>query len=315
MNRLLLADAVDRKPGSSEYKALLSSSFKYGLTTGTEHAAQVELTALGGRITKPVSESERLKAIREAARKPAVLAKIYDHYTNAKLPTGQFFRNTLEREFAVPREHVEECEARVLADGKFAGMIREISGAPHVLVTEEDVPTPPTLLPSGEAQTAPEVTPPIPPAPAAPPRPRLIFIGHGKNRLPLDQLKGVLNGFKVPYKVAVDEPHTGRPISEKVAATMKECSAGIFIFTTDEGFVDKSGNAIYRPSENVIYELGAASVLYGNKVVIFKEEGVQFPTDFSDIGHISFEKNRLDAKASELVRELIGFGILQVSVA
>lgn len=38
---------------------------------------------------------------------------------------------------------------------------------------------------------------------------RKVFIAHGKNRAPLDQLKKMLDQFKVPYAVAVDEPHRG----------------------------------------------------------------------------------------------------------
>ena len=49
-------------------------------------------------------------------------------------------------------------------------------------------------------------------------RPKKVFIAHGKNRTPLDQLKKVLDQFKVKYAVAVDEAHKGRPISAKVAA-------------------------------------------------------------------------------------------------
>src|SRR5947209_6936947 len=38
MNRLLLGDALDVSPSSSNFRDLLSSSFKYGLTDGTEKA-------------------------------------------------------------------------------------------------------------------------------------------------------------------------------------------------------------------------------------------------------------------------------------
>ena len=68
-----------------------------------------------------------------------------------------------------------------------------------------------------------------------------------------------------------------------------ECSSGIFIFTADERFVRElaSGETeeVWRPSENVVFELGAASILYENRIVIFKEKGVTFPSDFSDLGY------------------------------
>ena len=64
-------------------------------------------------------------------------------------------------------------------------------------------------------------------------RPR-VFVAHGKNRTPLEQLKKALDTFKVIYAIAVDEPNKGRPISKKVATLMRDqCSSGIFIFTAD----------------------------------------------------------------------------------
>jgi predicted nucleotide-binding protein len=96
---------------------------------------------------------------------------------------------------------------------------------------------------------------------------------------------------------------------------MNECGAAIIIFTADEEFKDVNGQTIFRPSENAIFELGAASALYGSRVVIFKEAGVTFPTNFRDIGYIEFDKDRLDAKVSELFRELIAFKLITVSVA
>jgi hypothetical protein len=140
-----------------------------------------------------------------------------------------------------------------------------------------------------------------------------IFIAHGKNKKPLEQLKHILDQFKVAYKVAVEEPNLGRPISAKVRATMEACNCAILIFTADEEFNDKDGHAVWRPSENVIYELGAASYLYENRVVIMKEEDVKFPSNFQDIGYISFVKDQLEAKAMEIIKELVGFDILKIT--
>jgi predicted nucleotide-binding protein len=95
-----------------------------------------------------------------------------------------------------------------------------------------------------------------------------------------------------------------------------ECSSGIFIFTADERFLrEKNGGEteeVWRPSENVVYELGAASILYENRIVIFKEKGVSFPSDFSDLGYIEFEKDQLVAELGSLFAELVGLDILEV---
>jgi len=60
------------------------------------------------------------------------------------------------------------------------------------------------------------------------------------------------------------------------------------------------------------YELGAASMLFENRIVIFKEKGVSFPTDFSDLGYIEFEKDQLVAEIGNLFSELVRLDILEV---
>ena len=61
---------------------------------------------------------------------------------------------------------------------------------------------------------------------------------------------------------------------------MDACTAGIFIFTADEKFTDADGKDVWRPRENVVFELGAGSYKYGTKIVVFKETPVKFPSDF-----------------------------------
>lgn len=81
---------------------------------------------------------------------------------------------------------------------------------------------------------------------------------------------------------------------------MRECGAAILIFSADEKFTDEDGDEIWRPSENVVNELGAASVLYDNRIIIFKESSVTLARNYRDIGYIEFEKDALDAKVNEL---------------
>jgi predicted nucleotide-binding protein len=94
---------------------------------------------------------------------------------------------------------------------------------------------------------------------------------------------------------------------------MLQCGSAILIFTCDEKFFDEEGNEIWRPSENVVHELGAASLLYEDRIVIFKEKGLHFPTNFQSIGYIEFEVDSIDAKTADLLKELIGFGLVKVT--
>jgi hypothetical protein len=78
------------------------------------------------------------------------------------------------------------------------------------------------------------------------------------------------------------------PASPPVHTHAPLISSGIFIFIADERFLrekDDDTEEVRRPSENVVFELGAASILYENRILIFKEGGVDFPGDFSDLGY------------------------------
>ena len=155
-------------------------------------------------------------------------------------------------------------------------------------------------------------------ADAPPPSPstqlgQAIFIAHGKNKKPYEQLKAILDSFKLPYKVAIEEPNLGRPIGEKVREIMDSCNCAILIFTADEEFRDKEGNPVWRPSQNIVYELGAAGYLYGKRIVVMKEDCVVFPSDFRDIGYIEFQKDKLSEKSMDIIKELLGMGILKLS--
>jgi predicted nucleotide-binding protein len=156
-----------------------------------------------------------------------------------------------------------------------------------------------------------------PPPPSDPPRkrrPNRMFVGHGKNKKPLQQLAKTLDNLGIPYLVAEDEPNVGRPISQKVRDTMDQCGAAILIFSADEEYFDKDQNSVWKPSENVSHELGAAAVMYDDRVILFKEESVNLASNYSGIGYIPFEKDHLDAKVNDLLRELMGLKILRMSL-
>ncbi len=122
-----------------------------------------------------------------------------------------------------------------------------------------------------------------------------------------------MKDLDIPYIVAEEEANAGRPISQKVADLMRACSAGIFIFSGDEVIHDPDGTAVRRPRPNVVFELGAASFQYGQRIVLFKEQGVEFPSDFRDLGYIEYEKGQLKAKSMELLRELIKLRAVRVT--
>ncbi len=314
MNLILLAQAVKVSPHSSGYRDFIAASYRYGLTTGSYKSESIALTPLGEALTAPRTASEELELSRKAMRSVAIYDQMLAHFSNNKLPPVNFLKNTLIREpFSVPSVWAEEVAASFTADGEMLGFVRQIGDSSYVVLDAgAPVAKPDSLVPGaldedtvnlGDDTYVDSLSPPV--APTGKAQSVQIFVAHGRSRKPLEQLQKILSELQIPYVVAVDEPHAGRPISLKVAELMHACSAGIFIFTADEELRDTDGTVVRRPSQNVIFELGAASLLYGKRIVIFKEKGVTFPSDFSDMGWIDFDGDDLAAKSLELIRELI----------
>lgn len=293
------------------------------MTTGGYNAAEIALTDLGRRVVAPTEDGDDVLATREAFERPRIIKEFVAKYQGSKLPASTQVAKNVLHGMGVPLDRTDRTY-ELLVDGlKTYGYLRDVNGSFFVQRPQGSAPTKASasVIPEvdeldetvdesdGDSSAAP------PEAPATPPkRPNAIFLGHGKNRKPLDQLIKILDEYGIPHKEAMREPNAGRPIPTKVADTMRECGAAILIFTADERFKDDDDNVIWRPSENVVHELGAASVLYDNRIIIFKEEDVTLASNFSGIGYISFEKDKLGDKGVDLFRELVSFKIVNISV-
>ncbi|MEZ5078222.1 MAG: nucleotide-binding protein [Solirubrobacterales bacterium] len=320
---LAVAKAMGMQPTSGKFKTLTGASVAYGLTEGGSQAEVISLTDLGRRILAPTAEGDDLVAKREAALKPRVMREFLEKYDGSPLPSPQIGRNVLEEDMSVPSEHSERAQAMIVGTADSLGLLTDINGSRYV-----DVSAVPSADPDSTEQSdgAPEEEPVDPdevisedhdpPAPVAPveaARPAAIFVGARKGRA-RDQLTRLLTEYGIPHKVAEDEANRARPIPTKVKETMEECGAAILIFTADEEFHDSDGNAVWKPSDNVVHELGAAGMAYGDRIIIFKETQVQLASNFESIGFIEFDGGQLDARVNELLRELIALKILTLSV-
>jgi predicted nucleotide-binding protein len=314
-SRLSLAKSIDLSPTGSPLSTLLASSFRYGLTEGSYVSEKIALTALGRSIVAPTVTTDVKASLREALLFPELFRSIFSRFDQKPIPKEEVFKNTLRLDFKVPVEDVEACYNVLIENINDYGLSQPIKGTTY-LQLDLLAPQSKTEEVNSEGEQEKGISQPEEPSEPEVKQTKAIkqiFIAHGKNKKPLEQLKGILTQFKVAYQVAIDEPHKGRPISAKVAELMKQCTSGIFIFTADEETIDAQGSKVLRPSDNVVFELGAGMVLYEEKIVIFREEGVSFGSDFTDYGHITFEKDKLDAKTLDLMKELIGLGFLQLT--
>lgn len=333
IGRLTLAELLGSTPGSSRFKQLVAASRFYGLTEGGINAEEFSATELGERAAS-ADTAVRVAALKEAVMRVAAFGTFFESFSNRKVPGPAAFREFLATTAGVPQAHVDACMSHILADAEEAGLTKTLSGA--IYVDLDGVPrenpadseddggdVADAIAPDGERPDGPgdvpdrrnadAVPPELPGEPRESKRPQAIFVAGRKGKS-LDQLVKILDEYKIPHKLAEDEPTLARPISTKVADTMGQCGAAIIVFTPDEELRDLEGKPVFRPSQNVVHELGAAGMAYGKRIVIFREERVTLAANYSDIGHITFKDGELDAKAIELFRELIAFGLISVTV-
>lgn len=317
-----VASALKVSPTSGPFRLLCGAALGYGLTDGGPNATLIGLTPLGRRLETPTEVGDDVAALKEAAQTPTVAAKFYAKYDGSALPPRNIAENVLAG-FDVPRDRAAEVYDLLITNAEYAGLIKTIkdkkyidtSGTPAAPQTSADVLDAAADDEPAVPATSPEATPISAPPTAESTRPKnAIFIGHGGKKGPMEQLVKILNEYSIPHKQAVAEPNQGRPIPQKVADVMRDCGAAILVFTADKEYFDKDGNSIWKASENVSHELGAASVLYGDRIVIFKERGIELPSNFSGVGYIEFEPDKLEDKGIELFRELVSMKIVSISV-
>ncbi len=330
---LRVAQAMNMSPTTGSFRMMTGAAVAYGLTDGGYGAATISLTPLARRILAPTREGDDLEAKREATLKPKIISDFLTKYNDSPLPVENIAQNVLD-EMGVPRNRTKEVFNLIKECATDVGFLSEIKGKTYVdlqgvapQVRTEDESDSPDKEEREDVDGGIDDTPPseygASPTASADARiekPKPIFIAHGKNKGPLDQLKKILDDFKIPYKVAVDEPNSGKLIPEKVKALMRECGSAIFLFTGNEGknFTNKKGEPELErqvPNLNVVFELGAASILYNDRIIIFKEEGVEFASDFSSIGYISFENGNIQSKTGDLIRELVALGFIKITTA
>ena len=106
---IILAQSIDKSPSSSDYKNLLSSSFRYGLTRGSWNGKSISLTDLGKKITMPSEPSVIMPSKLESLRNVELFNNLIERYDNHKIPETKYIQNVLINEFKVANERSEKC--------------------------------------------------------------------------------------------------------------------------------------------------------------------------------------------------------------
>lgn len=296
-----VAIALGRSPGSSAFRILLSSSIKYGLTTGSFNNQRVAITDSGRDIVEPKDETSRKEATVNSILKPEKFLKVFDYYKGKKIPDKNFFGNTLVRDFGIPKKQAEVFVEIFMANMKCLGLVKEAANGPwfasevnsssmknQPVAQESDNESEKKQLDNLERNT------PSKPGVQAQSISQKVFISHGNNKEIVEQLKELLIFGKFIPVVAEEHNSTSVPVPEKVLTDMKSCFAGLIHVEGEQKMIDPEGKEHSILNQNVLIEIGSALALYGKNTILLVEKGTQLPSNLQGLYRCEYEGKKLD---------------------
>jgi predicted nucleotide-binding protein len=309
------ASAIGVSPGASGFRVILSSSIKYGLTSGSYNSDTVALEDRGRDVVEAKSDDARRNALVQGALSPSTFNRIYQHFKGKKLPEASFFENTVVRDFEVPREHAKRCIDIFVQNAEFVGLIKTLpsgkwlstTAAPLEEALDVEAEAESEAQNEGGASTSDSAKlgskPPTVPALSGKPK---VFIAHGKSPQIVTQLKDVLTFGNFEPVVAEEYETAAKPLPDKVLDLMRGCSAGIIHVASEDELLDKSGGVHHKLNENVLVEIGASMALYGRKFILLVQKGLHLPSNLSGLYCCYYEGDKLDYDATMKLLKAFG---------
>jgi hypothetical protein len=89
--------------------------------------------------------------------------------------------------------------------------------------------------------------------------------------------------------VTVERESTAIPVPEKVFEDMRSCGADVIHVGAEGKYVDGEGNEHTKINDKVLIEIGAAMALYGKKVILLVEKGVQLPSNLQAYADVTLK--------------------------
>lgn len=292
MKRIFVADHLKIKPESSNFRYLVSSSHRYGLTKGGAQAEYLSLTPLGESIAKIKDERQKIPFLQEALQKVKVFKDFYQRYRDARLPSDDYAKNLLKDEFKVPEEHLDECLNLIITNGRFTEIIQDVAGAPRVVFERApSIPSEEKIEKKEKAEVEEkfeEIEEKEIPEEVKKPR---VFISHSKNKKIVKQIKQILDFGQFENVIAEERETTAIPIPEKVFGLMRNCDCAIINVSADEQ--EKREDGTYGINQNVLIEIGAAFLMYNKKVILLVDKRIELPSNLQGLYRCEYKGDEL----------------------
>ena len=311
-DRILLAGALGTTPASSGFSMRLNSSAKYGLTVGGYNDMRISLTPLGAAIVAPEGQDELRLALAEAAMKPDLFARFHRMLDGKRLPEDAYAQNMLQRELGVHPSLCNECLGIIKANGLYVGVLNAVGDRFYVDLSGLSGSGSAPAVDSRDVARSGMVDPAAhSPALEGNPPTGKVFIGHADSHEAVGFVERVLDQLGIPHTVAGEEDDSGQQTPLRVSDEMRSCSAAILVFADDR---PGDGAAGTNSPERMLFQLGAASALYGDKIVILRESGLQVGSLAPDLRFVELDRDKPEAAGLALISELQMVGAIKVTV-
>ena len=137
VRKITLFDHLGKSPDSGPSRFLITSSSKYGLTTGGYQAEYLELTDDGAKASNPDGiEQEIVEArFKLAIQGNKFFNHLYESYKNMKVPSNKVLEDCII-EFGIQQHEAKQCVETFIVNAKFVGLVKILSGAQRLVPIE-----------------------------------------------------------------------------------------------------------------------------------------------------------------------------------
>ena len=135
------------------------------------------------------------------------------------------------------------------------------------------------------------------------------FIAHEGETRALTILKEFLEALGIQYFIAESKASDGRSIEKQVDWTQSEADFAVCLATKGKAINKKTGKHYMAP--NIIDELGRARQVFGNKIILLVQKGVEVHTNVGEIVHETFTTTNMERAFIKITKELRNWGFIR----
>jgi hypothetical protein len=139
--RVDLANNLKLRPDSTRLRLLITSSARFGLTTGSYKAQFISPAPRSKLIYSPTEEGQAYSAKVEAFESLPAYIKLLDKYNDVNMPLDNLVINSLMQEFNLTKNEAQNCWSNFRVDLEFLGWITPTQSGPRILKRQPHVST------------------------------------------------------------------------------------------------------------------------------------------------------------------------------